>query len=395
MRPRVAVVATTYFAESHADVAGTRLIEGYDWNGSHVKSRVEAASLYLEQIGEHAQVAEPRPDIGVEIAARNGVPLFPTVAEAVGCGRPGIAVDGVVIIGEHGDYEHNELGQQIYPRRRLFDSAVSAMIAAGRMVPVYVDKHLSHSFTDARAMYDTARRLRIPMLAGSTVPLAWRIPTGSAWPLGAGMRSAVCVGYGPVERYGIHILEGLQSQAERRAGGETGVSAVTGLTGDAALRAVANGTVDRSLLHRALATFDLTPGDERRAIDSVREVFVVQYADGLTGWALNCDKVVRNFGVACHGPTHEMACQIWLQPRPHGHFTFLVRQVESLMVTGVEPYPVERTLLTTGILDAAMHSRHEGGARRATPELAIAYQPAAEVPDTGVDLPLPAGAPTG
>lgn len=390
--PRVAVVATTYFRESHADVVATRLIEGYEWNGSHVRSRVEVASLYLEQLGEYGQVAGPRPDIGVAVAGRNGVPLFPTVAEAIGCGRPGVAVDGVVIIGEHGDYEHNELGQQLYPRRRLFDSAVSTMIAAGRMVPVYVDKHLSHSFTDARAMYDTARRLGVPMLAGSTVPLAWRIPAGTAWPVGEPMHSAVCVAYGPVERYGIHILEGLQAQTERRAGGETGVMAVTGLTGDAASRAVADGTVDLPLLHRALATFHLTPEDERRAIDSVREVFVVDYADGLRGWAVNCGEVIRNFGVACQGPAHEMACQIWLQPAPHDHFTFLVRQVESLMLTGVEPYPVERTLLTTGILDAAMHSRHQGGERRATPELAIAYQPAAEVSDTGVELPVPDGA---
>lgn len=364
-------------------------MEGYEWKGAHVDARVDVASLYLEQLGEFAQAAGPRPDIGVEIAGRNGVPLFETVAEAVGCGRPGVSVDGVVIIGEHGDYENNEIGQQLYPRRRLFDSAVSAMIGAGRTVPIYVDKHLAHSFTDARAMYDTARRLRIPLLAGSSVPLAWRIPAGTRWPIGERMEAAVCVGYGPVERYGFHILEGLQAETERRAGGETGVSAVTALTGSAALRAVREGVVDASLLHQALSTFDLSTEELRRAIDSVREVFVVQCADGLTGAAVNCGEVVRNFGLACRGPAHEMACQIWLQPKPHGHFIFLVRQIESLVLTGTEPYPVERTLLTTGILDAAMHSRHKGGVRLATPELEFAYQPAAEVPDTAVDLPLP------
>lgn len=392
MRPRVALVATTYFAESHADVAGTRLIEGYDWGGAHVQSRVEVASLYVEQLGEHRQVNNPRPDIGVAIAERNGVTLFPTVAEAIGCGRPGVAVDGVVIIGEHGDYELNELGQQLYPRRRLFDSAVSTMIAAGKTVPVYVDKHLAHSFTDARAMYDTARRLGIPMLAGSTVPLGWRVPPGTRWPLGEAMQSAVCVAYGPVERYGIHILEGLQCQTERRAGGETGVRAVTGLTGDAALRAVQDGTVDTGLVHRALGPLDLTSEATRRALGSVRELFFVEYADGLRGAAVNCGELPTNhFGVACQGPAHEMAYMTWLQSErgTHNHWNFWARQVESLMLTGAAPYPVERTLLTTGILDAAMHSRHQGGVRLATPELAIAYQPAAEIPDTGFDLPLP------
>lgn len=386
-RPRVSVVATTYFAESHADVAATRLMEGYEWNGAHVESRVEVASLYLEQIGQYAQPGGPRPDVGVEIARRNGVPMFPTAAEAIGCGRPGVAVDGVVIIGEHGDYELNELGQQLYPRRRLFDSAVSTMVACGKMVPVYVDKHLSHRFRDAKAMYDTARRLGIPMLAGSTVPLAWRIPAGTAWPIGEPMQAAVCVAYGPVERYGIHILEGLQSQTERRAGGETGVAAVTGLTGAAALRAVQNGTVDITLLRRALATFDLAPEDMRRAMESVREVFIVEYADGLRGVGVNCGEVIRNFAVACQGPSHEIACQIWLQPKPHNHWNYWARQVESLMLNRAEPYPVERTLLTTGVLDVAMHSRHRGE-RMAAPELAITYQPAAEIPDTGFDQPL-------
>lgn len=390
-RPRVAVVATTYFADSHADVVATRLMDGYWWDGVHVNARIQVASLYLEQLGEQADAEHPRRDIGVDVATRNGVPTFATVAEAVGCGRPGVAVDGVVIVGEHGDYEYNELGQQLYPRRRLFDSAVSTMIGAGQFVPVYVDKHLAHSFTDARAMYDTARRLHIPVLAGSSVPLAWRIPTGGRWPIGEPMQAALCVGYGPVERYGFHILEGLQAETERRAGGETGVSAVTALSGPAALRAVEDGSVDLSLLRRALGTFNLTEGDLRRALDSVEEVFLVEYADGLTAAAVNCWDVVRNFGVACRGPGHEMACQIWLQSKPHGHFTFLVRQIESLMLTRAEPYPLERTLLTTGILDAAMHSRHRNGLRLPTPELAIAYQPAAKVADTAVDRALPAG----
>jgi len=388
-RPRVAIVATTYFAGSHADVVATRLMAGYEWNGHHLDARIGVASLYLEQSGEFRQVAGPRPDIGVELAARNGVPLFPTAAEAVGCGGPGVAVDGVVIIGEHGDYEYNDIGQQLYPRRRLFDSVVSTMIGAGRMVPIYVDKHLAHSFTDAKAMYDTARRLGIPVLAGSTVPLAWRIPAGSQWPAGEPMQAAICVGYGPVERYGFHILEGLQAQTERRAGGETGVAAVTGMSGPAASRAVRDGTLDISLLTRALSTFELTTDEIGRAIDSVREVFLVEYSDGLTGAAVNCGEVIRNFAVACQGPSHEMTCQIWLQPDPHGHFVFLVRQIESLMLTGAEPYPIERTLLTTGILDAAMHSRQEGGVRLATPWLGFGYHPAAEIADTALDLPLP------
>jgi hypothetical protein len=387
-RPKVALIITTYFKGSHADVLGTRLIEGYEWEGQHVEPRVEVVSMYLEQLGRFSG-EKPNPDIGVEISDRNNVPRFPTVAEAIGLGKGGVNVDGVVIIGEHGDYEYNEFEQRLYPRRRLFDSALSTMIAAGKMVPIFNDKHLAWAWADAKAMYDNAQRLGIPYLAGSTVPLSWRIPTGTDWPLGAPMTDIVVAGYGPTEIYGYHNLEGLQVFAERRAGGETGVAAVTGLTGDAAKKAVNDGTVDAGLLDIALQKFDLSEADREKAKQSAKDVFLVEYTDGLKAAVVNCDDVIKNWGIAARGPQDEMSCQIWLQADPHGHFIFLARAAESLVINRAAPYPVERTLLTTGILDVAMHSRHDGGVRRETPELAITYQVPDRIPDTAVHLPMP------
>jgi hypothetical protein len=202
------------------------------------------------------------------------------------------------------------------------------------------------------------------------------------------MTAAVALGYGGTEGYGFHTLEGLQGHVERRAGGESGVSAVQLLSGAAAAEACSNGTVDADLLARALSRFDLTPEQEEQARRSVNDVFLVDYADGLRAAAVHFDEVISNFGAACRGPDQEMACQTWLQGDPHGHFIFLARQIESMLLSGQPPYPIERTLLTTGILDAAMHSRHDGGLRRETPELAVAYRPADAVPDTGVELPL-------
>jgi len=49
----------------------------------------------------------------------------------------GSAAEAVSLIGEHGDYPVNELGQVEYPRKRFFDEAVAAMRAAGRVVPVF------------------------------------------------------------------------------------------------------------------------------------------------------------------------------------------------------------------------------------------------------------------
>jgi hypothetical protein len=217
-RPRIALIVTTYFKPAHADVIGTRLIEGYPWNGEEIQSRVEVAGMYLEQI--HPD------DIGLEIARRNDVPLYPSVAECMALGGTGVQVDGVVIVGEHGDYGLNEFGQTLYPRRRLFDSAISTMIGAGKFVPIFSDKHFAWSTADAQAMYNLARRHDIPLLAGSSVPLAWRIPLGTDWPLGEPIDTVVAVSYGPTESYGFHALEAMQVIAERRSGGETGVLSV-------------------------------------------------------------------------------------------------------------------------------------------------------------------------
>lgn len=389
-RPKVALIVTTYFFGSHADVLGTRLIEGYEWHGEHVDPRVEVVSMYLEQRGAHLHDRlSPEPDIGIGIAERNRVPLYPTVGEAIGCGTGGVAVDGVVIIGEHGDYECNELGQKLYPRRRLFDAAVSTMTGAGRYVPIFNDKGLSYSAVDALAMVGTARRLGIPLVAGSTIPLTWRLPAGTQWPFGEAMTDAVAVGYGEAESYGFHTLEGLQAHVERRQGGETGVVAVQAYSGDDAVRACTDGTVDAELLARALGSLDLDADTRARAVQGVAEVYLITYADGLRAAAVTCHEEVTNWGAACRGPEHEMVCQMYLPGaspgKPSEHFIFLARQIESAVLTGHEPSPVERTLMTTGILDAAMRSRHRAGDRLSTPELSdITYDPAAEIADTGV-----------
>ncbi|WP_163541824.1 hypothetical protein [Occultella kanbiaonis] len=392
-RPRVAIIATTWFTDAHADVIGTRLVQGYSWAGHRIDPRVEVASVYVEQLGAHAG-ERLRPDIAVELTDRHGVPRYPSVAEAIGLGRGGVNVDGVVIIGEHGDYEENEFGQKLYPRRRLFDAVVATMIGAGRTVPVFTDKHLAWSFADAHAMYEVARRHAIPLLAGSSVPLAWREPTGSEWPLGAPMTDAVGVCYGSTEAYGFHSLEGIQVFAERRAGGESGVRSVRTLTGAAAASALTDGTVDAELFERALATLQVDPRSAEEARRAPQAVFLIEYLDGLRAASVNCQDAVAGFATAARGPADEAAAQLWLQDGPeYGHFIFLVRQIESMMLARRTPYPVERTLLTTGILAAAMRSLR-GGARLDTPELAISYQPTAHVPDTGVQLPVP-GAPAG
>jgi len=94
----------------------------------------------------------------------------------------------------------------------------------------------------------------------------------------------------------------------------------------------------------------------------------------MNGWAHEGDGGAFTFAGQLKGQDKAVATLFYLQNiDPFGHFAYLVRAIDSMMQTGHAPYPVERTLLTTGILDAAMHSRADRAAV-ATPELNFAYQ---------------------
>ena len=374
-RPRVAAIATTYYPNSHADVIIGKIMAGFDFRGVWTDSRIEVASLYLDQVAVD--------DTGLAAAAAHGVPVYDSIGEAIAVGGTGMQVDGVVIVGEHGDYPNNANGQKLYPRRHLYDAAVAAMVAGGRITPIFVDKHLSWSFPYARRMVDTADRLGIELLAGSTVPIAWRSPAVD-WPLGAPMTEAVVTGYGSPEAYEFHALEGLQCMAERRRGGETGVRSVEDLAPAEFQRAAAAGRWSETLEIAALRANGLEGHAMRRARATLSHVILVEYLDGLRAAMLYYDADV-GFAFAGRGGGETLACRFALQPgRPYGHFGLLVRQIEAMMLTGRSPYPVERTLLTTGILDAAMRARGLGGLQLPTPELAIAYTPADDIPDVTI-----------
>lgn len=378
---RVAALVTEYFRGSHADVIVTKILEGYDLYGEWTNARISLASMYQEQADEE--------DIGVGLAQKHGVPMFESIGEALAVGGTGINVDGVLLIGEHGHYYENELGQQLYPRRRFFEAAIAAMVSAGRFVPIFNDKHLDQLYVDAKWMASTAKRLRVPLLAGSSLPLAWRDPA-LEWPLGVKVSEALVIAYGPIERYGFHALEALQCMVERRAGGETGVSSVQCLEGQAVWAAGREGRWSQELFDAALATIPTGPDADPERDTSNPIAFLVEYTSGLRGTVVLLDEFVSSFGFAAQRGDQVDACEFFLQDYPpHGHFTFFLRQIETMVLTGAAPYPAERTLLTTGVLDAAMHSRWKGHVPLTTPELNVGYTAPASVSETGVGHPLP------
>jgi hypothetical protein len=368
-RPRVAAVVSVYRPDSHADVIVGKLLAGYELDGQPCESALEVVSLFTDQV--------PADDMSRAVAARHGVPIFGTTRDALTLGGERLAVDGVLLVGEHGDYPRTPWEQPMYPRRRFFEAAVAVMRASGRVVPIFTDKHLSYDWAQARWMFDTAASLGIPLLAGSSLPVARRVPPFEP-PLGAPVVEALAVGYGPVEVYGFHALEALQCLVERRAGGETGLAAVEYL-GGADVWAAAPARWSPDLLAAALAPCERVQAGDPAANATDPSLFLLEYRDGLRAAVLLLDGHLQDFGVALRvaGVAEPPATNVRLQHgRPYGHFARLARQIEHLIVHGEEPYPPHRTLLTSGALALLMESRYRRQPLR-TPELAIAYDPAA------------------
>jgi hypothetical protein len=375
-RKKVAAVVTEYRKWSHADVIVGKILEGYNYDGG-AGPDLRLVSLYVDQF--------PPKDMSRDLAKKHGFRLCDTIETALTLGGKGLAVDGVLIIGEHGTYPKNDKGQILYPRRRFFEEVAKTFARCNKSVPVFNDKHLAATWADAKWVYDKSRELFVPLLAGSSVPLTWRRPP-LRLPRGCDLVEAVQVGYGPFEGYGFHALEGLQCMAERRQGGETGVRAVQCLQGEAMWQALDAGRWSKALLEAALERVPAhAPGDYRAPTAKTEDagVFLIEYRDGfraavamLNGWLYEGDGGAFTFAGQIRGEDKPRATHFYLQqPDPFGHFAYLVKAIDSMIQTGHALYPVERTLLTTGILDAVMTSRAEKNRRVETPHLAIKYQP--------------------
>lgn len=368
----VAGVVTEYRRNSHADVILGKILEGYNQDGGPGPD-LRLVSLYVDQF--------PKGDMSRQLAKKFNVRLCDTIDEAITLGGQKVAVSGVFSIGEHGTYPLvAETRQRKYPRKRFFDQIVKALQRGGRVVPVFSDKHLSYRTDEALAMYRTARQLKIPFMAGSSLPVAWRTPPIDV-PIGAQMKTALAIGYGGFESYGFHALETLQCMVERRRGGEVGVKSVRAVQGPAVLEARDQGYWSDRLLLAALGRQSKKlPANWQEQLQSKSCAFyLIDYVDGFRACVAMLNGLVSTFVFACDvaGQPDPLSTEFTLQDGPpFRHFEWLVRAIDPMMHSGKPSYPVERTVLTTGILDAIMHSLADGGKRMATPQLKIGYRPA-------------------
>ena len=383
-RKKMAVVTTEWRFHSHAWHMAERFLVGYPTKGKWHKPALDVVSAFVDQKSEN--------DLSRKRAQEFGFTIYPTIGETLRCGGDKLAVDAVLIIGEHGNYPRNELGQTQYPRYEFFKQVVEVFKKDGRTTPVFNDKHLSWNWDWAKEMVETAGAMTIPFLAGSSLPVTWRMPSIDM-PYGAEVEEILCIAMGGVDSYDFHALETIQCMAERRRGGETGVTAVQALRGEAVWKALqgrswTKGGWDPLLWEACLArshtlaqpdTFShrYPTTEQVRAWVKDPVAYRLEYADGLKATMLLMNGLVGDFTFAARlkGKEEPLSTLFYLPPNPNVVYSAaLMSKVEEMFLTGKPPYPIERTLLTSGLVAAAVKSLASGQKRLPTPHLAIPYR---------------------
>ncbi|MBK9166824.1 MAG: hypothetical protein IPM24_05095 [Bryobacterales bacterium] len=366
-RKKIATLSSTYHVRSHSDNFITRFIEGYWIHEKFYEPPFEVSSLWMDQIHPG--------DIGHKLARSYGFKVTNSIEEALTLGTGKLAVDGVILVCEHGNYPFNEKNQHLYPRYEFYTGVTDVYRKVGKSAPIFVDKHLSYDWTKAKRMFDISREMKFPLMAGSSLPVTFRRPELD-YPLGVEFEDAVMVGGGWVSDGGVfHNLETLQVFVERRKGGESGIRAVEHISGPKVWEAAQAGRWNPELMRVALTRgLKLRPGRPEDVTNPV--LALLEYNDGFKASIIMLPGMVGESMVALKvkGKPKPDSTLCYIPIENSNNFSMLVHGITQMIETGKPPFPVERTLLTTGALSFLMDSAHQGGKRIETPQLNIRYK---------------------
>jgi hypothetical protein len=437
---RLAILGSVYHQGSDMQTMADRFLVGYPYEGEWRIPNVQVVSVYVDQQARRAEAAPsayhlamtgarvaqggpsgrgaagaqgseraagarhseavqppeelgPMSDLSEARSQQFGFRLCRNIPEALRCGGDRIAVDAVLTLVEQGDYPSNDKGQILLPGYDFFQQCAQVFEEEGHAVPYFNHKQLSFSFEEAQSMVKTANRLKFPLLAGSSLPVTWRLPDVDI-PLGAEVQEAVMVGVGGFDGMDFDALEALQCMLERRKGGETGVKAVQLLEGDDVWAAGNAGRWSKDLLSSALSRSDtplgLTVLDGRTQDLAASGVlpqlvkdpaaYCIEYTDGTRATLLMLNGAIMDFNISARVAGHGLvSTQFFLPPAPNRTYSAcLAGKIEQMYQTRSAPYPVQRTLLVTGLLEACLNSRRRLNQRLETPQLAVSYRPPAE-----------------
>ena len=387
-RKKLAVITTEWRYHSHAWHMAERFLVGYPINGRWHRPAFDVVSAYVDQF--------PEKDLARKRSSEFGFKIYPSIAEALRCGGDKMAVDAVLIIGEHGDYPKTEFEQTKYPRYEFFKQVTDIYRKDGKTAPVFNDKHLSWKWEWAKEMVDISRELNFAFCAGSSLPVTWRMPA-IEMPLGQEVDEMMSVAIGGIDSYDFHALEVIQCMAERRRGGETGVASMHALRGEAVWKAMETGSWEKGGWNPRLFEACLTRSHTLAQPESFSDRFPTSaqmrewvkdpiayrfdYNDGTKATMLLMNGLVGDFTFAAKLKNQDepLSTLFHLPPNPNVVYSAsLMSKAEETFVNHKSPYPIERTLLTSGLVEAAVRSLGRGQKRLPTPYLDIRYQPTRE-----------------
>ena len=353
-RPRIACLVSFWGAPgSHADWIVTKLMDGYWWHGAHTPSRVDIVSVYIHQSDTSL--------LGQKVCRAKSIPIYKTVGEAVTLGGTELAVDGVVIVGEHGDYPTDLKGHWLLPRWWMYQQAIKVFEKSRRSVPVFNDKHLSYSWDDAKWMFDKSRELGFPLTGGSSIPTYFREPEMEL-ATDTPVKNSIVIGGAADEGAIFHCIDVLQAFVERRNGGETGVKAVQSIRGPDTWKWVARNDWAGGLLDSVTRRFDLKPAAFQE--NSQANACVVDYNDGTRAAVISGRGVGWTYAGDIEGQSEPAIVSMLGWPGPYAQYHAANGQphwITEMMVTKREPFNAERLLLSTGIVNHYMESNWENG----------------------------------
>ena len=353
-RPRIACLVSYWgLPTSHADWIVNKLLDGYWWQGAHTSSRVDVVAVYIHQFDTSL--------LGQKVCKAKNIPIFKTVRETLTLSGKELAVDGVVIVAEHGNYVTDLQGHWLLPRWWIYQQMVQVFEQSKRSVPVFNDKHLSYNWDDAKWMYDKSRELKFPLTGGSSIPSYFRKPEVEL-ATDTPIRNSIVVGSAPDEGAISHCIDVLQAFVDRRKGGETGVRSVQSIRGPETWQWVKQTPWANSLLEAVRKTFELAPGHFQQGLKPA--VCIVEYNDGTYAAVISGSDVGWTYAGEIEGQTDPTIISMVGWPGPvsqyhaanaHEHW------IIEMMLTGKEPFNAERLLLSTGIVNHYMESNWENG----------------------------------
>jgi hypothetical protein len=372
-KPRIAVLVSYWaFTRSHADWIVNKLIDGYWWDGAHTDSRVEVVSVYIHQLQESG--------LGQKVCQAKNIPIFKTVGEAVTLGGKDLAVDGVVIVAEHGEYATDLKGHWLLPRWWIFQQVIQVFEKSKRSVPVFNDKHLSYNWDEAKWMFDKSRELNFPLTGGSSIPAYFRKPEIEI-DIDTPIKNSIVIGGAGDEGGIFHAIDVLQCFVERRKGGETGVKSIQSIRGSEAWKWVERNPWAGKLLDAVAIRFDFKPGYFQETPQT--NICVINYNDGTKAAIIGGRSVGWTYAGEIQGKNEPTIISMlgWAGPYDQYHASNAQPHwITEMMVTKKEPFNAERLLLSTGITNHYMESNWEGSKYTAvgrlleTPALNIRYR---------------------